>query len=994
MRKVHKAKSLMTKKTLLRLFSCVLLLAIVFPVAGQGFRANHWAFPSLNGLDFSAGNPTSYSTAMTGEMGVSAISDEDGDLLFYSNGNKVWEAGGAIMSGGNNLVGDPQATQSSLIVPATLSNTRYYLFVNDANTGPNGFQYYDVEMTLNGGNGGVVGPTMLLDSTTEKMAATRHGDDWGYWIVAHKWESDEFHAFLIDDNGVNSSPVISAVGIEHLNSAGSGEETGQMKISPDGRWLATCNFSSGYVQLFRFDNTTGIVSDPITLTSGNSVFPFGLEFSADSKKLFYGRRVSNGSNPAGIHQFDLDHASVDCLLASETVISNNNPFKLYTDLQLANNKKIYVSYFKPSPFNADTLGLIDQPDVMCPDCDYTDNHLLVDNVIFSGVTNFVSSFLSDGITYTFGTNCEDDSTWFMPEDTIGLDSVRWNFGDPTTGAANVSTLVNAAHVFSNAPDTFLVTLRAYRGSVGDTFTRNVIVWDTAVDLIGRDTTLCSGQSITLDATWYDACVLWEDGSTNNTFTTNQEGWHSVEIYHQSCVWTDSVNVTIVSQPPQFNLGNDTSVCADVNFVIDPDLQNAFYTWHDGSHDTTFTVSTTGTYWLQASNACGSTTDTLNVILNEAAQPVLNFPGDTTGCDTIGIILDVTFEGAVYTWNDGETTSIRTITESGTYWVRVGNSCDTVSDTINIHIDTPIFSTLVDREVVCANDPSNALILLSSPDSQSVTWSDGSVGPTLTLSDQTGTYWFTQSNACGLASDTIEVLSYDTSYTLFIGNDTTICSPLDTVRIGDLANDFPWSFDWNTGSNAALLTVNAGIYQVDARLRCDSVTQRVTVGRAPRVFITDSITRTICEGDTLQMFVSTVEAERFDWSTGSTRDQTVITAPGDYFVTVIDTFGCLHVDSIGLNDLCPGSVFIPNVFTPSSDGINDEFCVELTNIVDFEFSIYDRWGGEILYSANQAKCWDGEISGTEAAEGVYYYILNTLDAMGERSSFRGAFTLLR
>ena len=78
------------------------------------------------------------------------------------------------------------------------------------------------------------------------------------------------------------------------------------------------------------------------------------------------------------------------------------------------------------------------------------------------------------------------------------------------------------------------------------------------------------------------------------------------------------------------------------------------------------------------------------------------------------------------------------------------------------------------------------------------------------------------------------------------------------------------------------------------------------------------------GDTLQMFVSTVEAERFDWSTGSTRDQTVITAPGDYFVTVIDTFGCLHVDSIGLNDLCPGSVFIPNVFTPSSDGINDEF----------------------------------------------------------------------
>ncbi|MEQ9188073.1 MAG: gliding motility-associated C-terminal domain-containing protein [Cryomorphaceae bacterium] len=986
--------SLTTKKTLIQLFSSVFLIVLSIPSLSQGFRANHWAFASFNGLDFSSGTPVTYSTSCTGSMGTSAISDLNGDLIFYSNGNKVWEAGGAVMSGGTGLVGDPQATQSSLIVPATISSTRYYLFVNDANAGPNGFQYYDVEMTLNGGNGGVVGPTMLLDSATEKMAATRHGNDKGYWVVAHKWESDEFHAFLVDDNGVNTTPVISAIGIEHLNSSGSGEETGQMKISPDGSWLATCNFSSGYVQLFRFNNTTGVLTDPITLASGNSVFPFGVEFSADSKKLFYGRRVSSGSNPAGIHQFDLDHASVDCLLASETIVSNNNPFKLYTDLQLANDKKIYVSYFKPSPFNADTLGVIGSPEEMCPDCGYIDNHLLTDSIIFSGVTNFVSSFMSDGITYSFGTNCENDTTWFMPEDTIGLDSVRWNFGDPSTGSANISTDLNAGHVFSNAPDTFQVTLFAYRGALGDTFTRNIIIWDTAVNLIGPDTTMCSGQSITFDATWYDACVLWEDGSTNNSYTTNQAGWHSVEIFHQSCVWTDSVQVTLVSQPPQFTLGNDTSVCADVNFIIDPDLPNAFYTWQDGSHDTSFAVSSTGTYWLQASNACGTSTDTLNVILNEAAQPVLNFPSDTAGCDTIGIELDVTFEGAVYTWNDGQTVPIRTITESGLYWVRVGNSCDTVSDTINIQIDAPIYNVLPDRDVTCFGDPSNPLILLASADSQSVNWSDGSVGPTLTVMQGAGTYWYSQSNQCGFVSDTVEVLSYDTNYIFTIGNDTTICSPLDTVIIGDAADDFPWTYRWNTGSSTRTIPVSKGFYQVEARLRCDTLVSNLNVFKAPRILITDSTTRTICQGDSLLFEVSTIEASSFTWSNGDLERESLITDPGEYFITVIDTFGCIHTDSVGLNDLCPGTVYIPNVFTPSSDGINDEFCLELTNILDFEFSIFTRWGSEVLYSSNQAQCWDGEINGTEALPGVYYYLLNATDAMGENTSFRGTFTLIR
>lgn len=563
---------------MLSLLVCLIFISIISN--GQNYRAQRWSFPNLNGLDFSTGSPAVVTDSLNGERGTSSICDVNGNYLFYSNGEKVWQANGAIMQGGTGLVGDQNATQSSIIIPSPLSGTRYYLFVVEERTPANPIPevfFYDIEMTLNGGNGGVVGPTMILDSAVEKIAATRHADDKGYWVVTHKIDSDEFQAFLVDENGVNITPVTSAVGVVH-STVLSADHEGQMKISPDGNWIATCNFSSGNVQLFRFNNATGVVSEPITLASGITNFPYGCEFSADSKKFYYNRSASNASNPVGIHQFDLDHASVDCLLASEIEFSNNNPFRLYADMQLAPDKKIYLSY--SFAFAYDSLGTIENPEEACPSCEYVDQALEVNHSINFGLPNFVSSFLSDGITVEFGTNCENETTLFFPEDTLDVDSVRWNFGDPLSGS-NESTLFQAGHVFSSA-DTFLVTLDAYRNGVAETFTRKVIIWDVAPNILGNDTTLCNGQPVTFDASWNNACLLWSDSSTNNTFTTNQEGVYWVEVSYQSCVWRDSVEVTLVSDPPIVDLGNDTSVCGSVNFTLDPNVPNAFYTWQNGS----------------------------------------------------------------------------------------------------------------------------------------------------------------------------------------------------------------------------------------------------------------------------------------------------------------------------------------------------------------------------------------------------------------------------
>jgi len=957
----------------------------------QEERAWRWAFPNFNGLDFSSGSPVLTNDSLTGAEGTAAICDAQGNLVFYSNGNKVWQANGTIMQGGTGLIGSTGSTQSSIVVPSILSTTRYYLFCIDSDAGADGLQYYDVEMTLNGGQGGVVGPTLLLDTAVEKLSAVKHANDRDYWVLGHRWESDDFTAFLVDLNGVNQTPVVSSVGIEHLNSSGSGEERGQMKTSPDGAWVATCNFSSGYVQLFRFNNATGGVSDPITLHGASAgFFPYGVEFSNDSKKLF----VARGDNTPGalkLFQFDLDHINEDCLLASETPIADTGafPFRIPGDLQLGTNGEIYIGSYDGGTGSNTALDVVHEPTKMGVDSDFDEGGLSVNFGVNLGLSNFVSTFLSDGITYEFSTNCDQDTTWFFPEDTLGVDSVQWVFGDPTSGA-NTSSTLNAGHVFTT-PDTFQVTLYSHTGNDVDTFVRDVIIWDTALNLLGNDTTFCSGQSVTLDASWYNSCYVWADSSTNSTFTTNQAGWHWVDVFHQSCQFRDSVFVTLVSNPPQFNLGNDTSVCADVNFVLDPDLQNAFYTWHDGSHDTTFVVDSTGVYWLSASNACGTTTDTLHVELNAAAQPILQFPEDTTVCDTVGLTLDVTFEDAIYEWSDGSTVPTKFINQAGIYWVRVGNSCDTVSDTINVILDSVIFNILPNVSVLC--DQGDTIRLLATEDSLVVDWSVGPNSSVLTVANP-GTYFFTHENTCGVFSDTSRVLIWDTGFVFTIGNDTAVCIDNDTIVIGNASERFPFDYAWSTGSTLQNIGVFSGVFAVTATNRCVTLTDQISIGVPEEVRIIEPMSRTLCPGETKNLSLSVFDIQSAEWSTGDTGSIINISNSEIITVRIFDADGCLQTDSISLNDFCPGIVNINNVFTPNGDGINDELCAELQNVKSYTLILFDRWGNEIFRDNGSYPCWDGKINGEQAHEGTYFFILETLDYQDESASHRGSFTLFR
>jgi gliding motility-associated-like protein len=117
--------------------------------------------------------------------------------------------------------------------------------------------------------------------------------------------------------------------------------------------------------------------------------------------------------------------------------------------------------------------------------------------------------------------------------------------------------------------------------------------------------------------------------------------------------------------------------------------------------------------------------------------------------------------------------------------------------------------------------------------------------------------------------------------------------------------------------------------------------------------------------------------------------------GSYPVTLVvwDSLGCTDSLLIAVTVTDP-EFFVPNVFTPNGDGINDVARTRFDHLESIDFSIFDRWGNKIFISNSTGVYWDGKIGDNPAPEGVYFYVFKALDNRGEVISMSGNLTLLR
>jgi len=633
------------------LFLFIWLLAISLSAQEE---ASFWYFGQNAGLKFEAS--TGSVTAITdGQLstleGCTSISDASGNLLFYSDGRTVWTANHNPMPNGNyfagtGLLGDPSSTSSGLIVPKPEDDTQFYIFTVDEPhhenaavypnqfMGPytngqiipldddgfnNGFNYSLIDMTLNSGLGDVVpterniqlvsydptDPEEIKYKCSEKITAVRADDCSSFWVITHF--VDKYYAYKVDATGVNTTPVISTVGPSVPISGYRRNALGYLKASPDGSKLVVAHngFATveggnapGGVYLMDFDTNTGIISNNIELYGPeNASSPYGVEFSAENKKVY--ATIAQGAVGSGLSilaQWDLESSDI---ANSFQIVHQSNTLTAGA-LQLGIDKRIYRAQLE---FQASTglnryLGVLNNPEETGIAANYDERGILLDvnggfqNFSTIGLPPFIQSLFNsetdiirNNVSTTELNLCQGDS-YTLRADDIPTATYSWSKdGVPLTETT--------FELFVDTPGFYEVFIEPNNGDCPIEGRAVVGVFDipnaskpndlkicanselTTIDLSTQDTEILNGQNPTLFEVLYFTSPANAISGLNRidtpfTNTTNPQTISArvQNINNPNCFDVTDFDLEIFINPVIENL-NDINVCdnsSDGNFT--------------------------------------------------------------------------------------------------------------------------------------------------------------------------------------------------------------------------------------------------------------------------------------------------------------------------------------------------------------------------------------------------------------------------------------------
>ena len=212
---------------------------------------------------------------------------------------------------------------------------------------------------------------------------------------------------------------------------------------------------------------------------------------------------------------------------------------------------------------------------------------------------------------------------------------------------------------------------------------------------------------------------------------------------------------------------------------------------------------------------------------------------------------------------------------------------------------------------------------------------------------------------------------------------------------------------NNASQAGTYTLTAydGLCPAGAAA---AITIMPFLNRPESIFTTSpSLPANVKNPATVQFVNESVNADSYLWDFGDgsrsaeANPSHEYTQNGSYKITLTayQSTACSSSETKGILTISvdggiSNTMFIPNVFTPNGDGINDNFAVTVSNIANFHLQVFNRYGRQVFESKNEGNKWDGNLNGKQLPEGTYYYILNTTDTSGKISKASGPILLLR
>ncbi|MCD4730468.1 MAG: hypothetical protein K8R74_07700, partial [Bacteroidales bacterium] len=200
----------------------------------------------------------------------------------------------------------------------------------------------------------------------------------------------------------------------------------------------------------------------------------------------------------------------------------------------------------------------------------------------------------------------------------------------------------------------------------------VVIENPEINL-GNDTLICPDGTFELHAGAGYSQYLWQNGSGDSVLTVTQPGIYWVEVTSIfGCSAIDSITIDLFPAIP-LNLGNDTILCIGESLLLEAGGEFMSYLWQDNSIDSMITVNTSGVYWVTVTDLNGCfATDSIDVSF--LPLPEIDLGEDFTMCSDDEQYLTPGPGYVSYTWQDGDTSQIYTVTQTGLYWVTVYNGC--------------------------------------------------------------------------------------------------------------------------------------------------------------------------------------------------------------------------------------------------------------------------------------------------------------------------------
>jgi hypothetical protein len=569
---------------------CISLLIFSWPLAAQ--QNNTWIFGNHAAIDFNSGAATPfYNSEIDAYEGTAVASDNAGNLLFYSDGIKVWNKNNQLMPNGNGLGGGSSST-SVLLVQKPGSCSRFYICTTEDHTENGDLYYSEIDMCLDGGLGDVVPgqkAIFLITGMSEKLCAIKHSNGNDAWLISHKLNSSDYVVLPLTNSGFGNSVAYPAGSYLDYNM-----QSGYLKANSSGTKLALGLLWSNVCEVVNFDPSTGVVSGAATnygpaMTTNTSGLWYGLEFSPNEQFL-YATRAGFGGTLAYLYQVDLTTGFTTLLSSSPIPVDY-----YYGALRLAPDGKIYMA-----KSSAADLGVINEPDIAGSGCNYVDAGLLLSSNTTSNL----------GLPLALVTIPSSTFTVYLGNDTSVCDPLTLTV--PASCGTNFLWQDGSADssFVSNGSGTYWVTASNSCGTAADTITISSLLQS----FISGDTVICEGQSVTLTASPADT-YLWNTGSTSQIITDTPEITmeYSVILATGNCADTAYITVQVASPPKiSFSLEPDT-ICVDLSsFLLTGGLPSGGSYSGDGVSNNIFDPAVAGVgahdiyYSYSDANGCSDT----------------------------------------------------------------------------------------------------------------------------------------------------------------------------------------------------------------------------------------------------------------------------------------------------------------------------------------------------------------------------------------------------